>query len=978
MNQENDMSSGSTSYEWSSSVSNISTASDVKSLLVVISEIIKLSTVTQNDNFIAVGCYFYRVSLVIMELKSSEILLSLSDCIHIAKDLFTSITIQDSELKNIMKQLEKVIKHMGEVLNSIKSSSSEEHFHHAVQSLVNDVNDFSFESLETIHHVHIENDLYAIDDVESSADDEPEPGPTNVMNYIEPLYESFFCPLTKKIMNDPVTIETGVTYERIAITEWFEKFGDPADIICPKTGVKINSRMLNRNIALLETIKQWEVRNEQANIKAAKAVLSLASSKIRLLEAIHNLQALCRMREYNVVEIRGVGVIPLLVEILKQDDKDLIVGTLELLTQLTENDDEGEGKKMIATTVDISRIIQNLTSKDEQIKHSALLLLVELSKSSYFCDLIGSVTGAVLMLITLKYRQTVDAFATDKVNEILKNLERSPNNIKIMAENGHWQPLLHHFLEGNEEMKMEMGSYLGEIFLGHDDEIKAYVVATVSPGLVQMVFNGNSLARNVAFKALKQISSHPENAKILVTSGIAGNMFDEMLQRTVYAEPMNSKAEAAAILANILESGSVQLTDLQTDHKMSLEYIIYTMIKRVRNTTPDDLNINFVRILLCLMKFPKAQDIIVSAVHEGDACTHLVELLNNPNEQLQVVSIVFSTALSPFFGNILADRLCRTRGQPHALLTELTEATAPTEKQVVSVNFLAKLPHENLSLNLALLNTVPLILKKLDHVQRSGARMTKYGSVYLEGLVGILVRFTSTLHDHQFMILAKTFNFTAVFTDLLMNTCSDEIQKLSANGLENLSSKTVTLSRPPQIKKPNINKFKRLNKFKTFKKLKELYLQKCFKTDSSNLETVPLCPVHKGICSSQETFCLVEAKAVEKLLTCFDHNNVQVVEAALSAICTLLDEHVDLDTSVGILIQEKAIKHLLNVIKAHKNESLREKAFLVLEKLLKAGDENSTSEISQDRFLRATLINILHYGNGDIRLMAEKILRHLT
>ncbi|KAI3730523.1 hypothetical protein L1987_61693 [Smallanthus sonchifolius] len=329
------------------------------------------------------------------------------------------------------------------------------------------------------------------------------------------------------------------------------------------------------------------------------------------------------------------------------------------------------------------------------------------------------------------------------------------------------------------------------------------------------------------------------------------------------------------------------------------------------------------------MKFPKTQDIIVSVVEEGDACANIIELLSNPNEELQVVSIMFSIALLPFFGNMLADRLCKRRGQPQALLKELLETTAPTEKQAVSVSFLAKLPHENLTLNLALLNSVPLVLRKLDQVQRSGARMSKYGNIYLEGLVGILVRFTSTLHDNQFLVLARTFSFTTVFTELLMNTFSDEIQKLSANGLENLSSKTVTLSKPPQIKKLKFKKF---------------YLQKCFSFDQRNLEITPPCPVHKGACSSQETFCLVEAKAVEKLLTCFDHHNIQVVEAALSAICTLLDDGINLDRS----------------------------------KLLMEGDVDSTSEISQDRFLRATLINVLHYGNGDIRLMAEKILRHLV
>ncbi|KAK3031812.1 hypothetical protein RJ639_036964 [Escallonia herrerae] len=52
-----------------------------------------------------------------------------------------------------------------------------------------------------------------------------------------------------------------------------------------------------------------------------------------------------------------------------------------------------------------------------------------------------------------------------------------------------------------------------------------------------------------------------------------------------------------------------------------------------------------------------------------------------------------------------------------------------------------------------------------------------------------------------------------------------------------------------------------------------------------------------GVCSSQDTFCLVDAKAVEKLLACLDHENVEVAEAALSAICTLLDDKVDVGKS---------------------------------------------------------------------------------
>lgn len=328
-------------------VNKSSSASDVKSLLAVISEIIKLSIMTENDNFITIGCYFYRVSSVIIELESSEskptnaadILLSLSEFIYIAKTLFSK---QNTKAISILKQLESIIRQMGEVLNTM-TASTEDYFHYAIQSLVKDINGFCFETRE-IQCAYQENDLYSINDFESSTDDECET--TNVMNfsYTEPLYEAFFCPLTNKIMNDPVTIETGVTYERFAITEWYEKFSNPDDIICPKTGVKITSRVFNRNIALMETIKQWEERNEEASIKAAKSTLSSESNKTMILEALHNLQNLCKKKEYNVVEIRTIGVIPLLGAILKREDKDLTFESLELLRQLTEYDDEDDGK----------------------------------------------------------------------------------------------------------------------------------------------------------------------------------------------------------------------------------------------------------------------------------------------------------------------------------------------------------------------------------------------------------------------------------------------------------------------------------------------------------------------------------------------------------------------------------------------------------------------------------------------------------
>lgn len=104
---------------------------------------------------------------------------------------------------------------------------------------------------------------------------------------------------------------------------------------------------------------------------------------------------------------------------------------------------------MVAKGMDISTIIKMLSSNHQAIRHASLQFLLELSRSQSLCEKIGSVTGGILMLVTIKYNWSSDAFALEKTDEILKNLETSPNNIKRMAENGYMEPLLHHLIEGN-------------------------------------------------------------------------------------------------------------------------------------------------------------------------------------------------------------------------------------------------------------------------------------------------------------------------------------------------------------------------------------------------------------------------------------------------------------------------------------------------------------------------------------------------
>nr|GEX22415.1 putative E3 ubiquitin-protein ligase LIN [Tanacetum cinerariifolium] len=67
--------------------------------------------------------------------------------------------------------------------------------------------------------------------------------------------KDFVCPITTCIFNDPVTLETGQTYEREAIQEWIDK----GNLTCPITHQKLDNVQLPKtNYVLKRLIASWK------------------------------------------------------------------------------------------------------------------------------------------------------------------------------------------------------------------------------------------------------------------------------------------------------------------------------------------------------------------------------------------------------------------------------------------------------------------------------------------------------------------------------------------------------------------------------------------------------------------------------------------------------------------------------------------------------------------------------------------------
>ncbi|ABO97989.1 predicted protein, partial [Ostreococcus lucimarinus CCE9901] len=63
----------------------------------------------------------------------------------------------------------------------------------------------------------------------------------------------FQCPITMELMQDPVMIATGHTYDRPAIQRWL----DQGHRTCPVTGVRLRHLELIPNHAIRTAIQSW-------------------------------------------------------------------------------------------------------------------------------------------------------------------------------------------------------------------------------------------------------------------------------------------------------------------------------------------------------------------------------------------------------------------------------------------------------------------------------------------------------------------------------------------------------------------------------------------------------------------------------------------------------------------------------------------------------------------------------------------------
>ncbi|KAL6982133.1 hypothetical protein U1Q18_023749 [Sarracenia purpurea var. burkii] len=267
---------------------------------------------------------------------------------------------------------------------------------------------------------------------------------------------SFFCPITREVMLDPVEISSGHTFERSAIEKWFADGNN----LCPLTMIPLDTSIMRPNKTLRNSIEEWMDRNTMIKIASMKPKL-LSEGEEEVLCCLEQLQDLCEQRDIHQEWVLMENYIPSLIELHSAKGRDTRNRALVILSILARDSDDAKER---ITKVDnaIESIVRSLGRRISEGK-LAVALLLELSKSESVQERIGKVQGCILLLVTMS--SSDESQAARDARKLLENLSFCNQNVIQMAKANYFKHLLQHLSSGSFLRSDAQSSKIYMIFL---------------------------------------------------------------------------------------------------------------------------------------------------------------------------------------------------------------------------------------------------------------------------------------------------------------------------------------------------------------------------------------------------------------------------------------------------------------------------------------------------------------------------------
>ncbi|KAK4275107.1 hypothetical protein QN277_018243 [Acacia crassicarpa] len=240
--------------------------------------------------------------------------------------------------------------------------------------------------------------------------------------------KDFVCPITGQIFSDPVTLETGQTYERKAIQEWLRT----GNTTCPITRQSISASMLPKtNYVLKRLITSWkeqhpELVQEFSNSPSVKDFPVVSSMQKKADSPAHkSANDYIRQRSKRLMQV-PVASSP--TSVISQAEVETIINCLKpYISSLCTSEDLQECEDSVLA---IARLWKD--SKNDPHIHS------HLSNPTFINGLVEILSAALNreVLRTSIYILSELIFADESVGEILSNVDSDFDCLATLLKNG--------------------------------------------------------------------------------------------------------------------------------------------------------------------------------------------------------------------------------------------------------------------------------------------------------------------------------------------------------------------------------------------------------------------------------------------------------------------------------------------------------------------------------------------------------------
>lgn len=744
-------------------------------------------------------------------------------------------------------------------------------------------------------------------------------------NCLPPL-QTFFCPITQDVMENPVEIDSGHTFEMTAIQKWFAE----GHKVCPVTKMELQSLSVRPNRLLQQSIEEWKDRNTVLKLAAMSARLNSGIDE-QITEALLEIQVLCEEKSVHKYWIAAEGLIPVLVALLGSNKRELKKKTLATLSKLVADNSENRIKVCSAGAAEYA--VRSL-ARDAGEAKQAVALLLELSKEEGLCEMISKVQGCILLLVTLA--NSDNTIAAMNAKDVLTSLATDDNNVVLMAEVNYFKPLLECLEKGSQSTQIIMANTLSRIPLS--DQSRALLVQEgVTAPLVRLASESNSEGKTAALGAFRNLSALRENRNSMIESGVMQPLLEVLL--TVKSIAVATREHAAATFANLaMSSQSSGISDLWGSQRDIDEVLLQLM--SLLNLTGPSIQSHILRALNSICCHSASVG-LRETLRDRESIQFLARFMDAKDTEVRLHALkLLLTLTKDGGGDILAQEMVP---ESYEVMVDLFSLESFEEEKAAAMGILGNLPLNNRQVTERMLQA-GVLSSIVTILERCSSRVSgRINTPLVENAVWTLIRFTLPtdttlqLHTAKYGVIPLLVN--------LLSLSSPLVKCRAAMSLQQFSESTPKLSVP----------------------VKGSGSWCCFAPPPE-----PGCVVHGGVCSVEGTFCLLESGAISPLIQALEEREDDLDEAALSALLTLLSDEL-WERGSDVIGDAGGVLPIIRKLTVD-DTGVQEKALMLLEKILR----KDKYKAKFGNIAQMPLVSLAQEGTVLTRPLAAKLLAHLN